>query len=85
MTRTSDVPCPTCGESLRQPDYESDWPDWDCYNCGLCIPRSVRVDGLAIIEAYRDPELRASVIKMNPDIEFGDKPINPQPVAQPSR
>ena len=70
MPRQSDVSCPICGILLKQPCYEDDFHEWDCFGCGLEVPDSVAIDGRDIIEALRDELLRSIINRLLPTIEL---------------
>lgn len=67
--RNSDVKCPRCGYLLAQPWHLGDYPDWDCFACGLCVPDTVRIDGSVLIECLRVPEWREMLMKLVPGLE----------------
>jgi hypothetical protein len=70
MSRKSDVMCPNgCDFKLQAPDYECDWHSWDCYRCGLDLPRLVDIDVKDLIEMWRNVELRPVLLAMLPELK----------------
>lgn len=56
---------------LSQPDYETDWHTWDCFECGLTLPRSVDLECERLIGMWRDVSLRPILVGLFPELVEG--------------
>jgi hypothetical protein len=63
--RKSLLPCPVCGQLMLRPWLAGDFPDWDCYSCGLTLRGYPVVSGETLLRlAASEPDPRAFLSKI---------------------
>jgi len=71
--RACERACPNCGsERLYKPWAMGDCFEWDCFECGLEVPRHITAEGAGLLDLWEEESFRPILRVLFTDVNFGE-------------